>query len=118
MKKFILTVVATMVMTAGFAGTQDHRAVRDAERYDMSFDVRRLAVKLGLNCDQMEAISEIQENFNAEMQAAAYARGHQRRALVEQAVDKDVRQVRYVLNDKQYDTYLLLLGLTLQNKGF
>jgi hypothetical protein len=35
----------------------------------------------------------------------------------EQAVKKDVRYMHYILNEKQYKTYLLLLNTTLKNRG-
>ena len=87
------------------------------QKYDMTFDMRRLAVTLDLTFDQMEALEVIQSNFNEEMQSAATAWGPERRARVHKAVSKDVRQARYVLNDKQYNTYLMLLGTTLHNRG-
>ena len=117
MKKFVLTVVAMMTMTFGFAETENHRAVRNVENYDMSFDMRRLAVTLELTFDQMEAVQVIQDNFNEAMLSAADAWGPQSRMLVHQAVRKDVKQMRRVLNDKQYNTYLMLLGTTLHNRG-
>jgi hypothetical protein len=32
-------------------------------------------------------------------------------------VRKDAKQMQRVLNDKQFDTYMMLLGVTLRNKG-
>lgn len=117
MKKFVLTVVAMMTMTFGFAETENQDAVRAVKNYDMSFDMRRLAVTLDLTSDQMEAIQVIQDNFNEAMLEAATVPGFQSRMLVHQAVRKDAKQMRRVLNDKQYNTYMMLLGTTLHNKG-
>lgn len=125
MKKVILTVVAMMTFTLSFAenGTEKEAAfdrfwsVGNVENYDMTFDMRRLAAKLDLTSDQMEVIEVIQDNFNSEMLNAATARGFERRHLVHQAVRKDARQMQRVLNDKQFGTYMMLLGTTLQNKG-
>jgi len=124
MKKVILAVVAVMTFTLSFAenGTENNAAFRshrsvNVENYDMSFDMRRLAAKLDLTADQMEAVQVIQDNFNTEMLSAATARGFERRHLVHQAVRKDARQMQRVLNDKQFGTYMMLLGTTLQNKG-
>ena len=79
--------------------------------------MRRLAEKLELTSEQMEAVQVIQECFNSDMMSAANARAHQRRFLVHQAVRKDAKQMQRVLNDKQFDTYMMLLGVTLRNKG-
>ena len=59
----------------------------------------------------------IQDCFDDEVQDAATSRGLQRRHLVHQAVRKDAHQMRQVLNDEQFDTYMMLLGVTLRNKG-
>ncbi len=117
MKKIVLTVVAMMTFTLGFANTDVHHPNRSAERYDISFDMRRLASKLDLTSEQMEAVQIIQNCFNNDMQSAATARGFERRALVHEAVRKDAHQMHRVLNDKQFNTYMMLLGTTLQNRG-
>lgn len=117
MKKIVLTVVAMMTMAVSFAETESHRAMNDVANYDMTFDMHRLAVKLDLTYDQMEAVQVIQDNFNDAMLSAASARGFERRAQVHQAVRKDVHQMHRVLNDKQFNTYMMLLGTTLRNRG-
>jgi len=117
MKKIVLSVVAMMTFTLGFANTDVHHPTRSAERYDISFDMRRLASKLDLTSDQMEVVEVIQNCFNNDMQSAATARGFQRRALVHEAVRKDANQMQRILDDKQYRTYMILLGTTLRNRG-
>ena len=124
MKKMILTVVAVMTFTLSFA---DKGAEKDAafmrprivnvENFDMTCDMRRLAVKLDLDDNQMEAVEVIQDIFNSDMQNAATARGFERRAMVREAVMKDAHQMKRVLNDKQFETYMMLLGTTLRNRG-
>ena len=121
MKKIAISVVTMMMVTFGYAETnQGHRMMfmdRQPANYDMSFDVNRLAEKLDLDAYQMEAVQVIQDCFNNEVQEAATSRGLQRRHLVHQAVRKDVQQMRRVLNEDQFDTYMMLLGATLKNKG-
>ena len=121
MKKIAISVVTMMMVTFGYAETnQGHRMMfmdRQPANYDMSFDVNRLAAKLDLDAYQMEAVQGIQDCFNDEVQEAATSRGLQRRHLVHQAVRKDVQQMRRVLNEDQFDTYMMLLGATLKNKG-
>ena len=59
MKKIVLTVVTVMTFAMGFAETtSSHRMMinRQPVNYDMSFDVHRLAVKLGLTFEQMETV--------------------------------------------------------------
>jgi hypothetical protein len=125
MKKMILTVVAMMSFTLGFADngaeknteTEAFWSMRNVKNYDMTCDMRRLAVKLDLTENQMDAVEVIQEIFNSDMQNAATARGFERRAMVREAVKKDAHQMKRVLNDKQFETYMMLLGTTLRNRG-
>ena len=132
MKKILLTIVALMAFTVSFAETKSSNNQNvensyigfdrvnfdkiNAERFDMSCDMNRLASVLDLNEWQMEAVEAIQNTFNNEMQSIATKRGPQRRHLVHQAVRKDANQMQRVLNDKQFETYMTLLGATLQNK--
>ena len=120
MKKIAISVVTMMMVTFGYAETNQGRRMMMMDRqpvsYDMSFDVNRLADKLDLDADQMEMVQVIQDCFNNEVQEAATTRGMQRRHLIHQAVRKDVQQMQRVLNDKQFETYMTLLVTTLQNK--
>ena len=117
MKKIVLMVVAMMTMTMSFAENENTKAVKGIEAYDMTVNMSKLAVTLGLTYDQMEAVEDIHHQFSQEMMMAATAESDEREALVDQAVKKDVRYMHYVLNDKQYKTYLMLLNATLHNRG-
>ena len=128
MKKIILTLVAMMTMSFSYAETESFRAENNVEnfminfmknqdkRFDMSCDMRRLAVTLDLNDRQIEFVEAIHNTFCNEMESVSTARGPQRRHLVHEAVRKDIYQMQRVLNDKQFDTYMTLLGATLKNK--
>ena len=117
MKKMFLMVVAMMSMTVAFAETSNTEVRVRAERnYDMSFDLRRLAVTLGLNTDQMEAVQNISDNFNREMSEAATAKGFRREVMIDKAVGKNVKNMRYVLDREQFHTYVTLLRNTLRNQ--
>ena len=118
MKKIILTIVAMMTMTVGFAKTENHQAaVKNVERYDMTIDIRRLSAKLDLTENQMEAIQVIHENFNDALQSAASSTWFERRHKVHEAVRKDIHNMQNILNEKQFNDYMTLLMTTLRNKG-
>ena len=116
MKKVILFVVAMMSMTIASAKTNNTTVVKVERNYDMSFDVRRLAVTLGLDNNQMEAVQCISANFNREMSEAATARGFKREVMIDKAVGKNVKNMRQVLDKGQFRTYMTLLGTTLHNQ--
>ena len=48
---------------------------------------------------------------------AAQYNSDDRKALVNRAIENDVKWMRYVLNDKQMRTYLTLLNTTINNRG-
>ena len=117
MKKIVLLVVALFSMTMSYAENENNNKVLTVESYDMTVNIRKLAVTLGLTLDQMEVVADIHNNFCNEMKLAAIAEADKRAEMVDKAVDKDMRYMHYVLNNKQYKKYVLLLDLTLQNRG-
>jgi predicted NodU family carbamoyl transferase len=100
-----------------FAENEEAKSVNKVETYDMSVNMRKLSVTLGLTTDQMEAVENVHNYFNAEMQLAAHADEADRKQMVKKAVDRDIKGMRYVLDQKQYRTYLMLLNTTLNNRG-
>ena len=118
MKKIALTFVTVMMMTISYAETENRHAVANVQETGLNFDLRRLAVTLNLNEDQMDAVKIISENLNNELTSAATAHWFERHALVEKATRKDARHMRNVLNEEQYETYMKLLRTTLMNNRF
>lgn len=105
-------------MTMTFAENENATNVNNVEAYDMSVNMRKLSVALGLTIDQMEAVETVHNTFNAEMQFAAhYDTKEEREAQVKRAVEKDIKWMNYILNKDQYRKYLLLLNATLTNRG-
>ena len=117
MKRLFLTTLAMLSMTMTFAESGETKSVKNVEVYDMSVNMRRLGVTLGLTIDQMEVVENIHNTFNAEMQRAAHAKENDRQELVNKAVERDIKWMYYVLDKKQYDNYLMLLKSTLDNRG-
>ena len=112
-----MMVVAMLSMTMTFAENENAASVNNVEAYDMQINIRKLASALSLTSDQVEAVEDIHRTFNAEMMVAAQANKDERAELVDKAIKKDVRYMHYVLDQKQYRTYLMLLNATLINRG-
>ena len=104
-------------MTMTFAENEETKNVTNVEAYDMTVNMRKLSVTLGLTDSQMEAVENIHNTFNAEMQLAANADEADRQEMVCKAVERDIKWMRYVLDRQQYRKYLLLLNTTLNNRG-
>ena len=117
MKRLFLVMIAVLSMTMTFAENEETKSVQNVEADDMSVNMRKLSVALGLTTDQMEAVENVHNYFAAEMELAAHADDADRKAMVKKAVDRDIKWMRYVLDQKQYRTYLLLLNTTLNNRG-
>jgi hypothetical protein len=109
--------LAMLSMTMTFAENENATETSDLNAYDMSVNMRKLSVALDLKEDQMEAVAEIHHTFSAEMLFAAQASKDERQEMVRKAVTKDVKYMHYILDEKQYKKYLLLLNTTLNNRG-
>ena len=117
MKRLFMMTLAMLSMTMTFAENEETKNVTNVEAYDMSVNMRKLSVALGVTTDQMEAVESIHNTFNAEMQMAAQADEADRNEKVNKAVERDIKWMHYVLDNKQYRTYLTLLNTTLNNRG-
>ncbi len=115
--------VAMFCMTMAFA-EKENAVVENAVEmnadnvYDMSVNMRKLSVALGLTVDQIEAVETVHNTFNAEMLFAAHYNSEaERNAQVKKAVEKDIKWMNYILTKDQYRKYLVLLNATLNNRG-
>ena len=117
MKKMILTVVALMSMTMTFAENESAANMNTTEAYNMTVNMNKLTQALGLSDDQIEAVSEIHKSFSAEMMFAAQYGKEERDKKVEKAINRDLAYMNYILNEHQYRKYLMLLNVTLRNRG-
>lgn len=117
MKRLFLVVVAMLSMTMTFAENENTMSLNSAEAYDMTVNMNKLGQALELSKDQIEAVTEIHKTFSAEMRFAAQYSKEERDLLVEKAIKKDLAYMDYVLNKDQYRRYLMLLNVTLNNRG-
>lgn len=117
MKRLFLTVVAVLSMTMTFAEDDKLNSVNDAKAYDMNVNYEKVADCLGLSMDQAEAFHDIHTTFCIEMMNAANANKEERKAMVDKAVIKELKHMRYVLTNDQYRKYCMLLNSTFNNRG-
>ena len=117
MKRLFLTVVAALTLTATFAKDEKANNVNNANAYDMTVNMSRLSDALKLTVDQVESVADVHRTFCGEMLIASQANEDDRDALVKKAVNKDLKYMHYLLNDKQYRTYVMILNTTLNNRG-
>ena len=113
----ILTIVAMLSMTMTFAENENMNALNTTEAYDMTVNMKKLSQALGLSKDQVEGVAEVHKTFSAEMMFAAQSKGEERNKMVEKAINKDLAYMDYILSDEQYRKYVMLLNVTLYNRG-
>ena len=117
MKRMFLMVVVMLSMTTMFAEEEKMNGVESAKVYDMSVNYVKLAQALRLTSDQMDAVQDVHEAFVADMKSAAAASDDSRKAMMKNAIKKDLRNMHWVLDHDQYRSYVRLLNLTLVNRG-
>ena len=117
MKKIVLTIVALMSMTMTFAENESAANLNTTEAYNMTVNMRQLARALNLSNDQVESVAEVHKTFSAEMMFAAQYGKDERAKMMDIAINKDLAYMNYILNRDQYRKYLLLLNVTLVNRG-
>ena len=117
MKRLILTVVAVLSLTATFAKEEKANKVNSVNAYDMRADMVKLSDALMLTIDQRESVADVHRVFCGEMIVASQANEEDRKDLMDKALNKNLKYMHYLLNDKQYRTYVLLLNTTFNNRG-
>ena len=114
MKKIVLTLVALMSMTTIFA---ENEGMNTTEAYNMTVNMKNLARTLNLSKDQVESVAEVHKTFSSEIMFAAQYGKEERTKMVEKAINKDLAYMNYILNKDQYRKYVMLLNMTLINRG-
>lgn len=118
MKRLFMVVVAMLSMTMTFAENETAANLNATEAYDMqSVNMKKLGMALNLSKDQVESFAEIHKTFSAEMLFAAQTVGDERQKMVEKAIKKDLAYMNYILSSDQYRKYVMLLNITLMNRG-
>ena len=115
MKKIMIMAVAMFAMaTTTFAAEENTNATA---AFNMNIKMGSLANALSLNLDQAEAVADVHKNFTADMMNAAVAAGDDRKAMIDKAINKDLKYMHVILSNTQYRKYLMLLNVTLVNRG-
>ena len=120
MKKFFLIMVMMLTMSVySFAEDSNATKLANTEKYELKVNHRRLAYVLDMSKDQMEMSDEIISELERDMVfASCMSTEESSNKIVANAVKKNIRYMSYILNDKQYRKYLMLLNITLTNRGF
>ena len=120
MKKYFIMLVMMLTMSVySFAEENTATKIAETEKYELKINHRKLACILNMSSDQIEMSNDIISEFERDMVFASVMDTEESRSsIVRNAVNKNIKNMHYVLNGKQYKKYLMLLNLTLENRGF
>ena len=92
---------------------------KQAAKYDFTVNYRRLGSFLDMSVEQLEDFKLFFDQFKDNMLFAYNECSESSRdSVVKNIVNKNVKEMSYILNEKQYKKYLLLMNTTLRNRGF
>jgi len=117
MKRMILTVVAMLSMTMTFAEKENTSSIMIPSAYKMEVNYGKLGEALRLTQEQLEDVKYVHGEFCSDMASIGSAQKDSRKMMMMNAIHKDLRYMRYILDRKQYHKYLMLLNTTLYNRG-
>jgi len=118
MKRLLMVMIAMLSMTMTFAENETASNLNTTEAYNLkAVNMKKLGEALNLSKDQVESFAEIHKTFSAELLFAAQATGEEREKMMDKAIKKDLAYMDYILNADQYRKYVMLLNVTLMNRG-
>lgn len=116
MKRIVLSMIVMMSMTLAYADNEENNAVENLQAYEMHVSMRSLGRALSLNLDQYDFVEDAMDAFAADLMTIATADGADRKAMLNNAVNKNLLAARGILNKAQYRKYVMLLNSTLRNR--
>ena len=119
MKKYFIMLVMMLTMSVySFAEENTATKITETERYELKINHRKLARALDMSSDQMEISNDVISELESDMMfASTMNTDESRNAIVRNAIKKNIKNMRYVLDDAQYRKYLKILNLTLEHRG-
>lgn len=115
-KVFTLAAMVIMMASAATVNAQDNNN-NTPINYQLKMNIRSLSRYLDLSADQVEVISYAGDKFVADVARVEEEKDVKRPEAMREAVNRNLRLARNVLEDKQYHDYLNILNRTLCNKG-
>ena len=126
MKKVLFTIVMLLTMCMSMnAENHDTNKVSEickemkVENFDFNVNYRRLAQTLDLSDDQMESLENVMKMFSNDMMFSYYECNNTNRDnVIRNTIKKHTQYIGYILNKDQMKKYMMLLNVTLTNRGY
>jgi hypothetical protein len=115
MKKVLFMLVMMFTMNLNLFA-EDNNAT-EVKKYEMNVNVDKLGNYLELSIDQIDAVESITNEFENDLIfAAVECNEFNRKAVTKNAINKNVKNMRYVLTEEQMKKYLSVLNATVHNR--
>jgi len=126
MKKVLFTIVMLLTMCMSMnAENHDTNKVSEickemkVENFDFNVNYRKLAQTLDLSDDQMESLENVMKMFSNDMMFSYYECNNTNRDnVIRNAIKRHTQYIGYILNKDQMKKYMMLLNVTLTNRGY
>lgn len=116
--KRVLLLFVSLSMTAVTMMAGEKNANAESEMWSWNVNTGRLSDCLQLGSNQYDQVKMISEYFADRLSAAAHGKNDERKSeLVRYAVNANLKLMKETLDEAQYKKYVMLLNLTLKNKG-
>ncbi len=118
MKKFILLFSFLISVSASaFAGINEEVANANKEAFEFNVNTNSLVKSLKLSKEQAEEVEMTHLVFFDGLKRAGEMSGESQKNMIRSSVEYDLRNLREVLDKKQYRTYLRILNTTFVNRN-
>lgn len=122
MKRILFTLILGLVMLFSTIpiSSKEFTDLKDnnVELYEMNFNIHNLSKTLKLTEDQYNDFYKVNQHLAEMTKSIALEKNDQnKKKMFKNAIDIHLREVKNILNDKQYRYYLFLLNTTLNNRG-
>lgn len=115
----ILEIAMCVFAMSAKASTMDiKKSDVTTEAYVLSININSLGKYLDLTQEQKEEVAIIEKSFSDAMQEASLMEDDNvRQHMMDNAIDLNLKNLKIMLDGKQYHKYLKVLNATLNNRG-
>ena len=115
----ILEIAMCVFAMSAKASTMDiKKSDVTTEAYVLNININSLGKYLDLTQEQKEEVAIIEKSFSDAMQEASLVEDDNvRQHMMDNAIDLNLKNLKIMLDGKQYHKYLKVLNATLNNRG-
>jgi hypothetical protein len=101
-----------------FAEDNNATEIERIEKHNIKVNTKKLANYLGLSQDQEEVVEVIEDEFSNDLMfAAVECSKESHNKVMNNLIEKNIKNMGYILNKEQYRKYLTVLNATISNRG-